>query len=211
MRLNHRFPPTPPASSPPPPRSSLVQEIFLQLYAFPKPVVAALTGAAPAGGCWLALLADHRVGVDDARAVIGLNETALGIIAPFYFATPLTHLVGHRVADRMLQLGLLVPPREAERVGLLDELRPSAAEAEHAAAEMAGRYAAVHAEARTLTKVGLRRALVERLFREREQELESFVLQVCKPGVQAAIELYLENLSSKKAAAAAPGKKAEAA
>ena len=182
-----------------------MQDVFLQLYGFPKPVVAALTGAAPAGGCWLALLADYRVGVDEARAVIGLNETALGIIAPFYFATPLTHLVGHRVADRMLQLGLLVPPREAQRVGLLDELRPSAAEAETAAAEMAGRYAAVHAEARTLTKVGLRRALVERLHREREQELESFVLQVCRPGVQSAIEAYLEQLSSKKQAQAQVG------
>ena len=175
-----------------------MQDVFLSLYGFPKPIVAAITGAAPAGGCWLALLADYRVGVDMDRYHIGLNETSLGIIAPFYFAEPLVHLVGHRQADRMLQLGLLLPPREALRVGLLDELQPTAAEAETAAEEVAGRYADVHAEARTLTKVGLRRALVERLFKEREQELEAFALMILRPNVQKAIGDYFQRLSDKK-------------
>ena len=177
---------------------SKVQDVFLALYGFPKPIVAAITGAAPAGGCWLALLVDYRVGVDADRYHIGLNETSLGIIAPFYFAEPLVHLVGHRQADRMLQLGLLLPPREALRVGLLDELQPTAAAAEAAAEEAAGRYADVHAEARTLTKVGLRRALVERLFKEREQELEAFALMILRPNVQKAVGDYLQRLSNKK-------------
>ena len=154
-----------------------------------------------AGGCWLALLADYRVGVDAQRYHIGLNETKLGIIAPFYFAQPLVHLVGHRMADRMLQLGLLITPAEAARVGLLDELAPDAPAALAAAAAAAGRDAAVHPEARTLTKVGLRRALVERLFKEREQELEAFCLMVAKPSVQKAIGDYLAALAARRGAA----------
>jgi 3,2-trans-enoyl-CoA isomerase len=177
---------------------SLVQDIFLNLYAFPKPIVAAVGGAAPAGGCWLALMADYRVGVDNPKATIGLNETRLGIIAPFYFAEPLTHLVGHRVADRMLQLGALISPQEALKVGLLDELAASPAEAETTAARMARRYADVPSDARTRTKLGLRRPLVERLHKEREQERESFAMQVCTPSVQGPMGRYLDALHAKR-------------
>jgi acyl-CoA-binding protein len=51
-----------------------VQEVFLALYPLQKPVAAAVEGAAPAGGCWLALQCDHRVLLDEPRATIGLNE-----------------------------------------------------------------------------------------------------------------------------------------
>jgi 3,2-trans-enoyl-CoA isomerase len=141
--------------------------------------------------------------VDNPKATIGLNETRLGIIAPFYFAEPLMHLVGHRVADRMLQLGALISPQEALKVGLLDELAASPAEAETTAARMARRYADVPSDARTRTKLGLRRPLVERLHKEREQERDSFALQVCTPSVQGPMGRYLDALHAKRKPAAA--------
>lgn len=176
---------------------SLVQDLFLNLYAFPKPVVAAVAGAAPAGGCWLATLSDARVGLDSDKAVIGLNETQLGIIAPFYFAEPLSRLVGPRAAERMLQLGSLVTPRTALQLGIFDELHASKPEVETAAARIASQYVAVPAEARTLTKLGLRRPLVERLQRERAKELDSFTVMVTSPSVQREIGRYLASLSKK--------------
>lgn len=176
---------------------SLVQDLFLNLYAFPKPVVAAVAGAAPAGGCWLATLSDARVGLDSDKAVIGLNETQLGIIAPFYFAEPLSRLVGPRQAERMLQLGSLVTPRTALQLGIFDELHASKPEVETAAARIAAQYVAVPAEARTLTKLGLRRPLVERLQRERAKELDSFTVMVTSPSVQREIGRYLASLSKK--------------
>ena len=50
------------------------------LYGLPKPVVAAVGGAAVAGGCILALTADHRV--LKRGAPIGLNEVKVGVPLP---------------------------------------------------------------------------------------------------------------------------------
>ena len=81
-----------------------VQSVFSTLYPLRLPVIAAINGAAPAGGCWLSLLCDYRVMSDSQRAVIGLNEVGLGIVAPNYFREPLAVAAGRRVAERMLQV-----------------------------------------------------------------------------------------------------------
>lgn len=41
-------------------------------------------GASPAGGCLMALSCDYRVMADNPKYVMGLNETQLGIVAPFW-------------------------------------------------------------------------------------------------------------------------------
>src|SRR5688572_11127240 len=48
-------------------------QLYRRLFAFPKPVVAAINGHAPAGGCMLALACDLRI-MASASARIGLNE-----------------------------------------------------------------------------------------------------------------------------------------
>ena len=51
------------------------------LAACPVPVVAALAGHSPAGGCVLALCCDYRI-MADGPFRIGLNETQVGLVAP---------------------------------------------------------------------------------------------------------------------------------
>lgn len=177
----------------------LVQKTFLSLYPFPKPLVAAMTGHSPAGGLWLALTCDFRIAVDDGRFKMGLNEAIIGIIAPFFFAEPLAHCVGPRNAEKMLQLGMLVTPKEALNIGLVDELRSTPEEAEKAAVEVASQFAAIPFEARCATKLQMRRPLVEKLYNERDSHMESFALQIAQPSVQAHIGRYLQGLKAKKA------------
>lgn len=43
-----------------------------------------LQGVSPAGGCLLSLSCDYRVLANNPKYAIGLNETLLGIIAPFW-------------------------------------------------------------------------------------------------------------------------------
>lgn len=43
-----------------------------------------LQGACPAGGCLITLTCDYRVLANNPRYCIGLNETQLGIVAPFW-------------------------------------------------------------------------------------------------------------------------------
>lgn len=47
-------------------------------------VLLPLQGASPAGGCLIALTCDYRVMADNPKYCIGLNETLLGIVAPFW-------------------------------------------------------------------------------------------------------------------------------
>lgn len=90
------------------------------------PVVAALTGHAPAGGCVLALCCDYRImarSMDAAKPyVIGLNETQVGLVAPEGIQRLLRRLVGIGRAERLLVAGELVPAERALEFGMVDEL-----------------------------------------------------------------------------------------
>lgn len=90
------------------------------------PVVAALTGHSPAGGCVLALCCDYRImarSPDPARPfAIGLNETQVGLVAPEGIQQLLRRVVGIHRAERLLVSGELVPAGRALDIGLVDEL-----------------------------------------------------------------------------------------
>ncbi len=90
------------------------------------PVVAALTGHAPAGGCVLALCCDYRVmarSIDPARPfTIGLNETQVGLIVPEGIQRLMRRVVGDYRAERLLIAGDMLTAERAHELGLVDEL-----------------------------------------------------------------------------------------
>ena len=90
------------------------------------PVVAALTGHSPAGGCVLALCCDYRImarSPDPARPfAIGLNETQVGLVAPEGIQQLMRRVVGIYRAERLLVAGEMVPAERALEIGLIDEL-----------------------------------------------------------------------------------------
>ncbi|MDQ3289226.1 MAG: enoyl-CoA hydratase/isomerase family protein [Pseudomonadota bacterium] len=92
----------------------------------PVPVVAAMAGHAPAGGCVLALCCDYRImglSADPAKPFrIGLNETQVGLVAPEGIQRLLRRVVGAHRAERMLIAGEMVPADRAVRYGMIDEL-----------------------------------------------------------------------------------------
>ncbi len=92
-----------------------------QLAASPIPVIAAVSGHAPAGGAVLALQCDYRIGVTG-KFRIGLNEVQVGLPVPGTILLALEEVVGPRVARRMATRGQMLSMDEALGVGLLDEL-----------------------------------------------------------------------------------------
>lgn len=90
------------------------------------PVVAAIGGHAPAGGCVLALCCDYRVmaaSADPTRPhTIGLNETQVGLPVPEGAQRLLRRVVGQHRAERLLVAGAMVPAAKALEYGLVDEL-----------------------------------------------------------------------------------------
>ncbi|MFS8137549.1 MAG: enoyl-CoA hydratase/isomerase family protein [Thermomonas sp.] len=87
----------------------------------PVPVVAAIAGHAPAGGCVLALCCDYRV-MADGPYRIGLNETQVGLVAPEGIQALLSRVVGPHRSERLLVSGALIEASEAHAIGLVDEL-----------------------------------------------------------------------------------------
>ena len=87
----------------------------------PVPVVAALAGHAPAGGCVLALCCDYRV-MASGPFRIGLNETQVGLVAPEGIQRLLRRVVGTYRAERMLVSGDMLDSEQALNAGLVDEL-----------------------------------------------------------------------------------------
>ena len=108
-------------------RSALLQawEAFFEtartLAACPVPVIAAMAGHAPAGGCVLALCCDYRI-MAEGPFRIGLNETQVGLVAPEGIQALLARCVGRHRAERLLVAGAMVDAAEASRIGLVDEL-----------------------------------------------------------------------------------------
>ncbi|XP_076998264.1 enoyl-CoA delta isomerase 1, mitochondrial [Tamandua tetradactyla] len=174
-----------------------LQELWLRLYLSRMALVAAINGHCPAGGCLIALSCDHRILADNPKYCIGLNETLLGIITPFWLQDLLVNTVGHRAAERALQLGLLFPPADALRVGLVDQVAPED-QVQAAALSAVGRWTAIPDAARQLTKGMMRRPMAERLLKQRDADVQNFVDFISRDSTQKALQAYMQALGRRK-------------
>lgn len=161
----------------------------------PVPIVAAITGHAPAGGAVLAIHCDYRVMVAG-EFRIGLNEVAVGLPLPRVIHTTLVRLVGPAAAEKLAVAGALVPAAEAFRLGLVDELVEPDAVVERAVAK-AGEFVALPARAMAVTRELARRDLVESFAREERATWEAFVEDWFSAETQAALRALVERLSKK--------------
>ncbi|NXM72119.1 ECI1 isomerase, partial [Serilophus lunatus] len=174
-----------------------VQELWLRLYSSNMVTVAAINGSSPAGGCLVALSCDYRIMAENPKFIIGLNEAQLGIVAPFWFKDTFVNAVGHRVAERSLQLGSLYSAPESHKLGLVDELVPEEKLLEKAGAVMA-QWLALPDHSRQLTKSMMRKAVLDRLVAHREDDVKNFVSFVSKESIQKSLRTYMEMLKKRK-------------
>ena len=117
-----------------------MQRLFQQIEASSVVVLAEIAGAALGGGLELALACDLRVAAAEAR--LGLPEARLGLIPGAGGTQRLTRLCGRSVANRLILGAEVVDGVEAERLGLVQWVRPRAQLAEWTR-ELAARYAAL--------------------------------------------------------------------
>jgi methylglutaconyl-CoA hydratase len=93
--------------------------LFRSLYEFPKPTIAAVNGAAIAGGTGLALLCDFTLAVPEAK--FGYTEVRIGFV-PAIVSTFLLRQVGEKIARDLLLTGRIFDASEALRLGLINEI-----------------------------------------------------------------------------------------
>src|SRR5436189_998451 len=93
--------------------------LFRSLYDFPKPTIAAVNGAAVAGGTGLATLCDFTLAAPEAK--FGYTEVRIGFV-PAIVSTFLLRQVGEKHARDLLLTGRLFDAHQALRLGLIHEI-----------------------------------------------------------------------------------------
>ena len=147
--------------------------LYRDLFACPKPVVAALNGHAVAGGCMLALACDARL-MSTGKGKIALNEIAFGSSLFAGSVAMLRSCVGERNAERIALSGKMYTPDEALALGLVDRLVPQT-ELLPAAREVAREHGAKDPDAYRSVKMLLRAPVLEEMARREDESLREFV------------------------------------
>ncbi len=99
--------------------SACMAQIFRRIYEFPKPTIAAVNGAAIAGGTGIATMCDFTLAVPEAK--FGYTEVRIGFV-PAIVSSILVWQVGHKIARDLLMTGRLFDAAEAYRYGLVNEV-----------------------------------------------------------------------------------------
>ncbi len=98
-----------------------IAALFRRIYAFPKPLIAAVNGPAIAGGCGIATFVDITLAVPGAK--FGYTEVRIGFM-PAIVATFVVRQVGEKRARDLLLTGRTFEAEEAFRLGLVNEIVP---------------------------------------------------------------------------------------
>jgi enoyl-CoA hydratase len=132
------------------------RRIILDLLELPQPLIAAIEGPAIGFGATLALFCDVKVAAVSAR--IGDPHVLLGLPAGDGGAIIWPWLLGPGRAKRYLMTGDIIDGRDAERIGLVEEVS-GAGDALAVATELAHRLAAGNARAIQATKGSVNKLL----------------------------------------------------
>jgi methylglutaconyl-CoA hydratase len=97
-------------------------KLLYRLYSFPRPVIAAVNGAAIAGGCGLATVADFILAVPEAK--FGYTEVKIGF-TPALVSVFLRRRIGDTQVRDLLLTGRIIDAAEAHRIGLVTEVVPT--------------------------------------------------------------------------------------
>ena len=178
------------------------QTVFLaRLYRSRLVTVAAIRGSCPAGGCITALCCDYRLmshsEEGQPQPSIGLNEVALGIAVPAYWARVMANTAGFHTAERLLATGQLVDVRTAVALGLVDDCCAKERLMELAEAEMQRRLA-LPDTGRVATKAQMRGALAREWESAADAEADSGWAMLSDEKVVATLGRVLQRLSGGK-------------
>src|SRR2546429_578075 len=101
--------------------SETMVRLFRAIYQFPKPTIAAVNGAAIAGGCAIATLCDFTLASHEAK--FGYTEVRIGFV-PAIVSSFLIWQIGEKHARDLLLTGRILDAEEAHRLGLVNQILP---------------------------------------------------------------------------------------
>lgn len=172
-----------------------LSDAFLAVFDFPRPVVAAVTGHAIAGGAVLAAACDRRV-LSRERASIGVTELLVGVPFPLTALEILRCAFGTSALHGLAFLGETHGGEDALRLGLADELSDQDTVLPRAI-ELAERLGSLGADAFGHTKAQIHRPFIERIGEQRSGD-DARVEQVwTSEEARKSVSAYVERVLKK--------------
>lgn len=165
-----------------------------KLVSFKKPMVAAISGHSPAGGCLLAMCCDYRV-MGQGKFIIGLNEIPVGIIVPDSIFNLYSFWIGERRAYQYLLEGKLLSVDEALQVGLIDEIC-NAESVISTAEKQIRKYMQFNPVTWSQSKLNLRKKLIAEAKADQTEILNQVVKQWWSPEVRKVLQMIIQNLKT---------------
>jgi 3,2-trans-enoyl-CoA isomerase len=166
-----------------------------RLVKFKKPMVSAINGHSPAGGCVIALACDARI-MAEGKYIIGLNEVPVGIVVPNSIFHLYSFWIGKPAAYRNLLEGKLFSPDEALAIGLVDELvKPESILT--AAERRIRKYMAYEANTWQQSKLNLRQDLIAISGADQTEDLEKMLKQWWSQSTRAILKSLIDGLQKK--------------
>lgn len=171
-------------------------ELYLVLAKFPKPLIAAITGHAPAGGTVFAITCDYRVMADSGKYTIGLNEILVNIGLSKDIIKGYAFWLGEGAAARHLLKGTLMNATEAQAVGFVEEICRLEAVLDRAEQQMK-RYLQAEPQIFQSIKSKVRKSWLSQLGTNGKMELKENLEIWWKPEVRSRMKGFVERLTKK--------------
>jgi methylglutaconyl-CoA hydratase len=168
--------------------SRRIAKLFRRIWSYPRPLIAAVNGAAYAGGCGLATLCDFTIAVPEAK--FGYTEVKIGFL-PAIVSVFLTRQIGEKRCRDLLLTGRILEAPEAKEFGLVSEVVPAERLMERAH-ELANLLIAASPSSLTRSK----HLLVSSAAAGVDHDLERAILENarirCTPDFQEGLASFLE-------------------
>jgi 2-(1,2-epoxy-1,2-dihydrophenyl)acetyl-CoA isomerase len=169
--------------------TSLMHRAVLDLRQLPKPVVAAVNGAASGIGVSLAAACDLRVAGEGARFKVAY--TSIGLSPDGGWTVLVPHLVGFSRATELLMLDPLLEAGRALSLGLVHEVVSDAAVLERAK-ELANQLVRMPATSLAAAKALLNAALLPALEGQLERERQAVLAQCASADFHHRLAAFLQ-------------------
>ena len=169
--------------------------LVTRLVSFKKPMIAAISGHSPAGGCVLALCCDYRI-MAEGKFIFGLNEVPIGIIIPESIFHLYSFWLGQANAYRFLLEGKLMHTQQALSTGLIDEVvNPESIL--HAAERKMLTYIKLERNAWQQSKKNMRAELLKKVSADPTEMISPMLAQWWSASTRSILKTIIQNLQQK--------------
>lgn len=170
--------------------------MYIELARFPKPLIAAITGHAPAGGAVIAMTCDYKVMVQGDKYKIGLNEILVNVPLSEDLIRGYAFWLGSGLANKYILQGKLMTPNEALQANFVDELSSMEEVLDKAERQMKT-FLNADSDIFRSTKLKLRKDWIDQLGQSGEAAINENLGIWWKPEIREKIGTFVTQLTSR--------------